>query len=171
MQAVTLPPMRTRASVVLAEEHESARLALYALLPRFSREAFTTGNVETEDNVRGILCHVTFATFSYACWISRVLGRLELAVEKEEKAAFLARVQSFTSAGEFDEGSRFAAARYYAALAEIAPDDFDRDFKANWGPMFSIEAMLEHALVHLIRHRRQLEIHLGMRSAPVTREG
>ncbi len=170
MQTIDMPPMRTRASVVLAEEHESARLALYVLLTRFPKETFTTGDVDTEDNVRGILCHVTFAIFSYATWISRVLGRLDPAVEKEEKAAFLGRVQSFTRAEEFEEGSRLAAARYYASLAEIAPDDFDRDFKTNWGPMISIEAMLEHALVHLIRHRRQLEIHLGMRSAPVTRD-
>jgi hypothetical protein len=26
-----------------------------------------------------------------------------------------------------------------------------------------VESMLEHALVHLMRHRRQLEIHLGLR--------
>lgn len=170
MQPLVLPPMRARAGVVLAEEHESARVALYSLLPRFSKEALASGNVDTEDNVRGILCHVTFAIFSYACWLSRVLGRLDPAAEKAEKAAFLARVHAFASAEEFEEGSRHAAARYYAAVAEIAPDDFDKDFKTNWGPMISIEAMLEHALVHLVRHRRQLEIHLGLRSAPVTRQ-
>jgi len=161
--------MRTRAGVVLAEEHEAARVALYALLPRFSIDALTIGDVDNEDNVRGIVCHVTFATLSYACWLSRVLGRLDVAVEQSEKAAFLARVRSFASAAEFEEGSRHAAARYYVTVAEIAADDFDKDFKTNWGPMFSIEAMLEHAFVHLIRHRRQLEIHLGMRSAPVVR--
>ena len=169
MQPIALPPMRARASVVLAEEHESARLALCALLSRFPKEAFTTGNVDTLDDVRGVMCHVTSVNFSYACWIARVLGRLDPAVEKREKAEFLARVRSFTSAEEHEEGSRVAATRYYAALAEIAPEDFDRDFKTNWGPMISIEAMLEHAFAHLIRHRRQLEVFLGMRSAPVTR--
>jgi uncharacterized damage-inducible protein DinB len=161
--------MRARASVVLAEEHESARLALVALLSRFPNEAFTTGKVDTVDNVRGIICHVSSANFNYACWISRVLGRLDPAVEQQEKEAFRTRVRSFTSAEEHEEGSGIAAARYYAALAEIAPDDLDRDFKTNWGPMLSIEAMLEHAFAHLIRHRRQLEVLLGMRSAPVTR--
>lgn len=161
--------MRARASVVLAEEHESARLALCALLSRFPSEAFATGKADTVDNVRGIISHVTSANFNYACWIARVLGRLDLAVEQQEKDAFRARVRSFTSVAEHEEASRIAATRYYAALAEIAPDDFDRDFKSNWGPMFSIEGMLEHALVHLIRHRRQLEVLLGIRSAPVTR--
>ena len=169
MQPVVMPPMRARASVVLSEEHESARLALCALLPRFPGEAFATGNVDIEDNVRGIMRHVTNSNFSYACWISRVLGRLDPEVEKQEKAAFLSQIRLLTSAEAFEEGSRVAATRYYAALAEIAPDDFDRDFKSNWGPMFSIEGMLEHALAHLIRHRRQLEVLLGIRVAPTVR--
>ena len=169
MQPVVLPLMRARASVVLAEEHESARLAFCALFPRFPSDAFTTGKVDTVDNVRGIICHVTSANFNYACWIFRVLGRLDAAIEQQENEAFRARVRSFTSVEEHEEGSRAAATRYYAALAEIVPDDLDRDFKTNWGPMISIEAMLEHAFAHLIRHRRQLEVLLGMRSAPVTR--
>lgn len=169
MHPTAIPPMRARACVVLAEEHESARLSLCALLSRFPKEAFATGKADTEDNVRGIMCHVVSANFNYACWISRVLERLDPDVEKQEKEAFRARVRSFTTAEALEEASRIAATRYYAALAEIAPDDFDRDFKSNWGPMFSIEGMLEHALVHLIRHRRQLEVQLGMRSAPVTR--
>jgi uncharacterized damage-inducible protein DinB len=161
--------MRARASVVLAEEHESARLSFCEVFARFPSEAFVTGQVDTVDNMRGILCHVIAANFSYGCWILRVLGRLDPEVEKQEKAAFLSRVRSFTSAEEFERGSRDAATRYYAALAEIAPDDFDRDFKTNWGPMLSIEAMLEHAFAHLIRHRRQLEVMLGMRVAPTVR--
>lgn len=30
-------------------------------------------------------------------------------------------------------------------------------FKVRWGPMYDPEMMLEHAIVHLLRHRRQLE--------------
>ena len=154
---------------MLAEEHESARLAFCALVPRFPSDAFTTGQVDTVDNFRGIVYHVVTVNFSYACWIARVLGRLDPEVEKREKAAFQARARSFTSAEAFEEGSRIAAARYYAALAEIAADDLDRDFKTNWGPMLSIEAMLEHAFAHIVRHRRQLEVLLGMRAAPEVR--
>ena len=97
MQPVVMPPMRARASVVLAEEHESARLALCALLPRFPKEAFTAGRADVEDNARGIICHVTSANFNYACWISRVLGRLDPEVEKREKVEFRERVRSFTT--------------------------------------------------------------------------
>jgi uncharacterized damage-inducible protein DinB len=158
-----IPLMKTRACLALAEETETARGALYRLLPRFPREAFTTGNVETEDNVRGILCHVTFAIFSYACWMRRVLGRLDPAVEKMEKAAFLDRVRSATTAGEFEEASRWASERFYGALSECTAEDLEKQFKTNWGELLGVEMMMEHALVHLLRHRRQLEIHLGDR--------
>jgi uncharacterized damage-inducible protein DinB len=133
-----LPVMKTRAALALAEETEAARQELYSYLPRFPEETFRTGDVKTEDNVRGIMVHVTFAIFSYACWLQRVLGRLDLEVEKARKKAFLDRVEAITTAEGFEEASR-------------------------WGSMMNVESMMEHALVHLMRHRRQLQIHLGLR--------
>jgi uncharacterized damage-inducible protein DinB len=160
---MTLPLMRNRACLALAEENETARIAFNDLLPRFPAEAFTTGDVEKEDNVRGILCHVNCASFSYACWIARVLGRLDPAREKEEKAAFFAEVKSLTSASGFEDASRRAAERYYAVLATVTEDELGTAHTTNWGKPMEVESMLEHALVHLMRHRRQLEIHLGLR--------
>jgi uncharacterized damage-inducible protein DinB len=158
-----LPRMKSRACLALAEETETERQKLYGLLSRFPDDVFRTGDVKTEDNVRGISCHMTFAIMSYACWLQRVLGRLDLAVEKDQKTAFLARVESLTSADEFEEASRWASEHYYTALSEITDPDHNLEFKANWGSTMAIESMLEHALVHLMRHRRQLEIHLGLR--------
>jgi hypothetical protein len=158
-----LPLMKSRACLALAEETETERQKLYSVLFRFPDDAFSNGNVKTEDNVRGISCHMTFAIFSYACWLQRVLGRLDLAVEKDQKTAFLARVESLTSAAEFDAASLWASEHYYNALSEIRDPDLDLEFKTNWGGTLGVESMLEHALVHLMRHRRQLEIQLGLR--------
>lgn len=158
-----LPLMKTRACLALAEETETARRAFYALLPRFPDDAFSTGDPETEDNVRGIACHTTFAILSYSCWMRRVLGRMDPAVEKEMKAAFLERVRSLTTAAAFEEASRTASAHYYETLAGMEAADLDREFPANWGATMGVEMMMEHALVHLLRHRRQLEILLGDR--------
>jgi len=30
-------------------------------------------------------------------------------------------------------------------------------YKSKWGPSFDIEQLLEHAIVHILRHRRQIE--------------
>jgi len=163
MSAFTLPRMKARVCLALAEETEAAHQQLYELLPRFPAPALATGNVETEDNVRGIVCHTTFAIFSYACWLARVRGRLDPAVEQEEKAAFLAHVRAQTDARGFEVASRQASARYYAVLATIDAAELDAEYKSNWGATLSIELMLEHAFAHLVRHRRQLEIHLGVR--------
>lgn len=161
-----LPLMKSRACLALAEEAETARRSLYALLPRFPEAAFLAGNPETEDNPRGILCHVTFAIYSYSCWIRRVLGHLDPGVEKEEKAAFLARVRSLPRAAEFEEASVWASAHYYETLARVETDELEREFQSNWGATMAVELMMEHALVHLLRHRRQLEILLGDRPHP-----
>ena len=158
-----LPGMKCRACLALAEETETERRKLYDIVSRFPDDAFRTGNVKTEDNVRGISCHMTFAIFSYACWLQRVLGRLEIATEKDQKTAFLARLESLTNALEFEEASRWASEHYYKALSEIRDPDLDLEFKTNWGGTMGVESMLEHALVHLMRHRRQLEVHLGLR--------
>ena len=158
-----LPVMRSRAVLALAEETETARQALYALVPRLPAEALATGNVETEDNVRGIMCHVTFASYSYSCWMRRVRGLLDPAVEKQQKADFLARVRELKQGSEFEEASRWAAAHYYETLAGVGNEELEKEWKSNWGETISTELMMEHALVHLIRHRRQLQIMLGDR--------
>ena len=164
-----VPLMRTRAALALAEENETARRDLYALLPRFSPETLATGNVETEDNVRGILCHVTASMYSYSCWMRRVRGQLDPKIEKRDKQAFLDRVRSFTRAEEFEAASRWASAHYYETLADVRQDELEQEHKSNWGETLSIELMMEHALVHLIRHRRQLQIFLGDRPQKPTR--
>lgn len=165
-----LPLMRTRAALALAEETETARRDLYALLPRFPASDLATGNVETEDNVRGILCHVTASFYSYSCWMRRVRGRLDPAVEQEQKRAFLERVRSLTRAQDFEAASRWASVHYYETLADVAKDELEQEHKSNWGETLSIELMMEHALVHFLRHRRQLEIFLGDRPQQPIRE-
>jgi uncharacterized damage-inducible protein DinB len=165
-----LPLMRTRAALALAEETETARGDLYGLLPRFPANAIAQGDVEKEDNVRGILCHVTFSIYSYSCWMRRVRGLLDPEIEKQDKAAFLNRVRSLTRADEFEEASRWASTHYYETLAGVGADEMEREWTSNWGETLSIELMMEHALVHLMRHRRQLQIFLGDRPQHPTRD-
>ena len=31
------------------------------------------------------------------------------------------------------------------------------EIKSRWGPTYDLEQMLEHAVVHVLRHRRQIE--------------
>jgi hypothetical protein len=40
-------------------------------------------------------------------------------------------------------------------------DEYERitalEIQAPWGPVYDLEQMLEHAIVHVLRHRRQIE--------------
>ncbi len=40
--------------------------------------------------------------------------------------------------------------------------------KAGWGPTYDVEQLLEHAIVHVLRHRRQIEkfMHRGLIPTP-----
>ncbi|MCX7834999.1 MAG: DinB family protein [bacterium] len=46
---------------------------------------------------------------------------------------------------------------YQDILSELTEDDSEKVFKSKWGIEYSIEAMLEHAVVHPMRHRFQIE--------------
>ena len=47
-------------------------------------------------------------------------------------------------------------------LADVDPDRFeDRAYKARWGTLYTIDAMMEHAVMHPLRHDYQLKDLLG----------
>jgi hypothetical protein len=43
------------------------------------------------------------------------------------------------------------------ADAEIEEPDDTKKIKTSWGQCYDIEQMMEHAIVHILRHRRQIE--------------
>ncbi|GAA0876467.1 hypothetical protein GCM10009118_28770 [Wandonia haliotis] len=36
--------------------------------------------------------------------------------------------------------------------------DLNRKIKVRWGQTFDVEQLMQHAIVHVLRHRRQIEI-------------
>ena len=40
---------------------------------------------------------------------------------------------------------------------ELEEFDEDKKIKTSWGQVYDIEQMMEHAVVHVLRHRRQIE--------------
>ena len=46
--------------------------------------------------------------------------------------------------------------RWREPLRDVAPEQFDLVFKARWDVEYCIDAMLEHAVMHAIRHTFQL---------------
>ncbi|WP_294276359.1 hypothetical protein [uncultured Chryseobacterium sp.] len=48
---------------------------------------------------------------------------------------------------------------FFTRNPDITLEEFDQSKKINtlWGQQYDVEQMLEHAIVHILRHRRQIE--------------
>jgi uncharacterized damage-inducible protein DinB len=47
--------------------------------------------------------------------------------------------------------------RWQPPLTDVEERRFDEEYQSNWGVVYCIDAMLEHAVMHPIRHQFQLE--------------
>lgn len=103
-------------------------------------------------SIQTILTHVTASIYSYAVYIENSIG---LTTERPERL-------QFDHADQYI--SRLKEAMVYTEsvfshnpnipLAEFDPS---KKINARWGQQYDVEQMLEHAIVHILRHRRQIE--------------
>jgi uncharacterized damage-inducible protein DinB len=107
------------------------------------------GDTSYEDRER-LAGHILMAARSYLTWIGECVGRPVTDVDASKDARAVA-----ARAGEFMEGVLAAWQKNLANLTdeECAP----QTYKSRWGEPYNIEQMLEHAVVHPMRHRIQLE--------------
>jgi hypothetical protein len=140
----------------ILEEWDRARLEVVALLPRIRAAEFVNGDPRDASCVRGILTHVVRAGYNYAKWICDVL---EFPPPRAADLTMLSGREAFARA--FED----LRADFFAALAPLTDDHLDPTpggdppphFRARWGEDYGVEQMLEHAICHNLRHRRQLE--------------
>jgi hypothetical protein len=116
--------------------------------------------------VQAICGHVIRAAYGHADYIRKALGVAagerprgrELAPESpEELRPLLAAALRYTEATVADlRGDPTFAAEEVSSIL----------FPVNWGPVYDPEGMLEHGIVHLLRHRRQIERLLASATRP-----
>ena len=94
--------------------------------------------------------HVFRAARNYLTWIGDCVQRPVADVDHDDDVVSVA----FKGRGFLDEVLA-AWRRHLAALedGELAP----ATYKSRWGEDYNVEQMLEHAIVHPMRHRIQLE--------------
>jgi len=141
----------------LIEEWDRARRQIVDLLPRIRSAELEAGDPLDESRPRGILIHVLRSGYGYATWIRDVLGLPK--IERTGDPKSLAGREAFLRA--FEELREY----FVRALEPLTDGDIDGPvagqppphFKSRWGEDYGIEQMLEHAICHHLRHRRQLE--------------
>jgi uncharacterized damage-inducible protein DinB len=140
----------------LMDEYERAAFDLRRLVERipegeFVRVADTRTADEACRSVQTIMSHVVSAGYSYADYLRQVFA---LPSARPPRGLILSRNESL-------EGLE-AMLAYTAETLEGRWEMSDEELTAavvnsSWGVRYDAEQLLEHAVVHVLRHRRQIE--------------
>lgn len=139
----------------MMDEYERAAAELKTVLSRVSEEQFSRiVDTETKDedcrSIQTIMRHVVRAGYGYANYIRTAWN---IPVSSPESVP----VQKHEAAGKVD-----AYLSYTAQTLEGKWEYTDEQIQAvvmrvRWGVTYDLEQLLEHAIVHILRHRRQIE--------------
>jgi hypothetical protein len=92
-----------------------------------------------------------------------VLVQLRDATDPETGQRYTVKRYESEKANTWREGRLLASLRAYVAATlegrwEMPDEELAAvEIQAAWGPRYDVEQMLEHAIVHVLRHRRQIE--------------
>lgn len=146
---------RSGAIGALMDEYERAAAALKDLIEQIPEDDFVrVVDSQTEDDdcrsVQTIMSHVVRAEYGYADYIREQFS----ITSTRPQPKLLSRRESLE---QLDEALRYTAetleGRWEMSGEEIAATVI----KSRWGIVYDVEGMLEHAIVHILRHRRQIE--------------
>jgi uncharacterized damage-inducible protein DinB len=148
---------RTGATGALLDEYERAINEMIAVITAINPAVLVTlvDSATTDTNcqsIQSILTHVVSAGYRYATYIRRLKGASlpslgdmpRLSAEEYEndlKAVFLFTLETFNGISD----------------NELETFDDAKKMRASWGQLYDIEQLMEHAIVHILRHRRQIE--------------
>jgi uncharacterized damage-inducible protein DinB len=139
----------------LMDEYERAASELERLIERIPEDDFVrVVDSQTKDDdcrsVQTIMSHVVRAGYGYADYIREQFS----IASNRPQPKLLSRQESLE---QLD-----AALRYTAQTLEGKWEMSDEEItgtviKSRWGAVYNVEGLLEHAIVHILRHRRQVE--------------
>jgi len=124
--------------------------------PISSEQLTTIVDHETSDkdcrSIQSILSHVVESGYTYAIEIRKWLGE-DVSYQKKEK---FAEIEKYTAA-------LIQMFQYNEKLFEDHPKikleikNPEKKILVRWGQRFDADQLMEHAIVHILRHRRQIE--------------
>jgi len=141
----------------LLDEYEKATNELIALVSTVTQEelVFIVDSVTKDKDCKSIstiLAHVVVAGKYYVEAIRVHLGE---AIDYSEKTTYASVPEYLSKLHEM-----FACnVQFFQDHPEVQLEEFDSTKKVltRWGQRYDIEQLYEHAIVHILRHRRQIE--------------
>ena len=149
---------RYRGARALVMLHERE---LRAFLATFRRaQAWGVSLPETEDkdyaSLATLLRHVLGAAGGYLKWAAKVLELPDPGIDP------VPSVEEIDA--EAEAYLEHVLDRWWSPLRGVPEERFEVAFPSNWGTPYSVDAMLEHAVAHPMRHAFQLEELMGERT-------
>ena len=139
----------------LMDEYERAAADLTLLIERINEDDFVrVVDAQTKDDtcrsVQTIMSHVVKAGYGYADYIRE---QFSIASTRPQHN-LLSRQESL----EQLEAALLYTAQTLEGRWEMSDEEISGTvIKSRWGTVYDVEGLLEHALVHVLRHRRQIE--------------
>lgn len=109
----------------------------------------------TDENCRSIqsiLSHVVHSGFGYALYIQNLKANKIKRPDKTYHLTIEKYVDDLANVFSYTEN-------VFKEIKDDELEQFDNSLKikTNWGQWYDIEQMTEHAIVHILRHARQIE--------------
>jgi hypothetical protein len=141
----------------LLDEYERAIRDLKTVLETVSEiELLGIVDTKTQDedcrSIQTILTHIVRSGYGYAIYVRKAQGEtLNFRTSKP-----LNTIAEYTVA--MDEMFTYNA-QLFADYPDLKIEELEMEKKivTNWGQYYDIEQLFEHAIVHILRHRRQIE--------------
>lgn len=148
-------PYRQGPVGALMDEYERAVGELVRVIEPISDEQYTLlRDTATDDedcrSIETIVRHVIGSGYGYAGMLRDAWG-----IEREE--------YSVGNVARIDAGAKLQAMLAYMNETlngrwELSAEEvFATQMHARWGPTYDFEQLFEHAIVHVLRHRRQIQ--------------
>jgi uncharacterized damage-inducible protein DinB len=146
---------RTGAIGAMLDEYERAALELQSLLREIGEDSFARlADAETADedcrSIQTVSRHVVIAGYGYA---NLIRGQFSISAESVPRETI--------SYGEISGAIDKMLAYTFETLDgkwEMTDEEISKIvIDSRWGVTYDLEQLLEHAIVHVLRHRRQIE--------------
>ncbi|TWF42852.1 DinB family protein [Chitinophaga polysaccharea] len=148
---------RTGAVGALLDEYENVIKALQEVIadvsdPALAAIADTTTTDPNCRSIQSVLAHVTSSAYSYAVYIQRGSRDSVPGIADTFRTSAKAYIQGLTDAFIF-------TVNVFSQIQDNELEEFDpaKKIATRWGQVYDIEQLMEHAIVHVMRHRRQIE--------------
>ena len=137
----------------LLDEYEKALFELKAVLQTVGASEYSQVVEGESDHCRSIqiiMNHVIRAGYGYSKYIREALSMNALLIEDKQ-------IPQAEIGGELDKMFAYTAA-IFEGERQITDEEMETIFfKTRWDVNYNIDQLFEHAIVHVLRHRRQIE--------------